>query len=39
MSGDLVIVPYSHTLVNEYRQLSIAERQAVREAILDDPGE
>lgn len=29
----------SHTLVNEYRQLSIAERQAVREAILDDPGE
>jgi hypothetical protein len=29
----------SHTLVNEYRQLSIAERQAVREAIMDDPGE
>ena len=29
----------SHTLVNEYRQLSIAERQAVREAVLDDPGE
>ena len=29
----------SHTLLDEYRQLSIAERQAVREAILDDPGE
>ena len=29
----------SHTLVDEYRQLSVAERQAVREAILDDPGD
>ena len=37
VNGKTVVV--SHTLVNEYRQLSIAERQAVREAILDDPGE
>jgi hypothetical protein len=29
----------SNTLVDEYRQLSVAERQAIREAILDDPGE
>jgi hypothetical protein len=27
----------SHTLVDEYRQLSAAERLAVREAIIDDP--
>ena len=27
----------SHTVVDEYRQLSVAERRAVREAILDDP--
>jgi len=37
VNGKTVVV--SHTLVNEYRQLSIAERQAVREAVLDDPGE
>ena len=29
----------SHTFVDEYRQLPVAERQAVREAILDDPGD
>jgi hypothetical protein len=29
----------SHTLVDEYRQLSVAERQAIRAAILDDPGD
>ena len=28
-----------HTLVDEYRQLPVAERQTVREAILDDPGD
>lgn len=27
----------SHTLVDEYRQLSVAERRAIREAILDEP--
>jgi hypothetical protein len=29
----------THTLVDEYRQLPAAERLAVREAILDEPGE
>ena len=29
----------THTLVDECRQLSVAERQALREAILDDPGD
>jgi hypothetical protein len=29
----------THALVENYRQLSAAERQTVREAILDDPGE
>ena len=29
----------SHTLVDEYRQLSVVERQSVREAILDDRGD
>ena len=27
----------THTLVDEYRQLSAAERLSVREAIIDDP--
>ena len=29
----------SRTLMDEYRQLPVAERQAIREAILDEPGD
>ena len=37
VNGETKVV--THTLVDEYRQLSGAERLAVREAILDDPDE
>ena len=36
-NGKTVVV--SQTLVDEYRQLPVAERHAIREAILDDPGD
>ena len=37
VNGELRVV--THTLVDEYRQLSAAERLAVREATADDPGD
>jgi hypothetical protein len=38
-AGDGKTGVVSHALVDEYRQLSVTERQAIREAILDDPGD